>query len=93
MPDWVGTAIVGSIAGMLGCAFAWGSLRSEVSAQGTAQSVDASDIKRLISGQSEVKSAVIALTKDQEQLHYDLVLFMNANGRRLDYAPSPGKTR
>lgn len=80
IPDWVGTAIVGILASVITGAFMWGSLKSEVSAQVTAQSVDASDIKQLISGQAQIGEAVKALTIGQEQLHQDFLSLMDRHG-------------
>lgn len=82
IPDWVGNAIVGIGVSLIGLACMWGSLKSEVSAQVTAQATDASDIKQLILGQARVEATVNLLVKDQELLHQDVLSLVNANGRR-----------
>ena len=81
VPDWMGTAVIGIFASMLGFAVMWGTLKSEVQAQGTAQAVDSSDIKQLIVGQASMVTAVKALTIGQEQLHQDFQSLMDTNSR------------
>ncbi len=80
IPDWAGTAIVGAGVSLVGFAVMWGSLKSEVSAQVTAQSADASDIKQLIATQAGLAATVNALAVDQKQLHIDFLAFMDAYG-------------
>jgi hypothetical protein len=84
LPDWVGNALIGIIGGLIGCAFAWGQIRSEVSTQVTAQSADASDIKQLIIGQAGLVATVNAMSKTQEQLHIDFLTLMDAQSRSGD---------
>ncbi len=78
IPDWVGNAVVTLILAGLSFAFMWGSLKSEVSAQVTAQATDASDIKQLISSQARMEAAVDSLTKD---LH--LFMYRNSGTNNL----------
>lgn len=89
IPDWVGTVLVAIVTSLFGLACMWGSLKSEVSAQVTAQATDASDIKTLIIGQAEMKATVSGLAKDQEQLHEDFLTLMNRHTSR--YSPSGTK--
>lgn len=77
VPDWLGTALVSICASIIGLACMWGSLKSEVQAQVTAQAVDASDIKTLISGQAEVKATVNGLSQRLDQQHQDFLSLMN----------------
>ena len=77
IPDWVATVLVAVVTSLFGLACMWGSLKSEVQAQVTAQAVDASDIKTLISGQAEMKATVNSIAQDQKQLHQDLLSLMN----------------
>lgn len=90
IPDWLGGALVALLTSLLVGASMWGGLKSEVSAQVTAQSADASDIKQLISSQAGLQATVNALAKDQVQLHEDLRSFMNTYGGLGNNSPTFG---
>ena len=90
VPDWVATLTVAAVTSLFGFAVMWGTMRSEVQAQVTAQAIDASDIKTLISGQAEMKASVNDLARDQEQLHRDFLSFMDADRAGRDM---PGVSR
>ena len=87
IPDWVATLILGLVTAILGMAVAWGQLRSEVSAQVTAQGVDSADIKQLIIGQASLQETVKDISDDVKQIHQDNLAVMNAYGLSGNHSP------